>query len=401
MSTAEVIRIVGAAHNNLKNLSLDIPLHELLVVTGVSGSGKSSLAFDTLYAEGQRRYVESFSAYARQFLERMDKPQVEHVDGIPPAIAIDQSNPVKNARSTVGTMTELTDHVRLLFAKMGQLHCQQCDEPVQRSSASGIVATLMDQHGGQLALISFPYPRVAGRTTKALRLELQRLGFTRLLIDDKPQRASGSETSVFNTEQHEPQRVVRLDADLPTLPQNAAIEVVVDRLTLQPERRARLLDSLEQAMRFGQGQVTVRLPQEGTLRFSQHLHCPACDLTYRDPVPNLFSFNSPLGACQVCQGFGRTIDIDLDLIIPDRRKSLAQGAIKPWSTQATRQERRILLAFCADHGIPADAPFASLSDAQQAMIIDGHGEFFGLRGWFAWLETVSYTHLTLPTIYSV
>ena len=390
MSTAEVIRIVGAAHNNLKNLSLDLPLHELLVITGVSGSGKSSLAFDTLYAEGQRRYVESFSAYARQFLERMDKPQVEHVDGIPPAIAIDQSNPVKNARSTVGTMTELTDHVRLLFAKMGQLHCQQCDEPVQRSSASGIVATLMDQHGGQLALISFPYPRVAGRTTKALRLELQRLGFTRLLIDDKPRRASGSETSVFNTEQHEPQRVVRLDADLPTLPQNAAIEVVVDRLTLQPERRARLLDSLEQAMRFGQGHVTVRLPQEGTLRFSQHLHCPACDLTYRDPVPNLFSFNSPLGACQVCQGFGRTIDIDLDLIIPDRRKSLAQGAIKPWSTQATRQERRILLAFCADHGIPTDAPFTSLSDAQQAMIIDGHGEFFGLRGWFAWLETRTY-----------
>ena len=368
MSTAEVIRIVGAEHNNLKNLSLDIPLHELLVVTGVSGSGKSSLAFDTLYAEGQRRYVESFSAYARQFLERMDKPQVEHVEGIPPAIAIDQSNPVKNARSTVGTMTELTDHVRLLFAKMGQLHCQQCDEPVQRSSASGIVTTLMAQHGGQTALISFPYARIAGRTTKALRVELQRLGFTRLLIDGK---------------------VLRLDADLPALPTNAAIEVVVDRLPLQPERRARLLDSIEQAMRFGQGRVTVHLPQ-ARLCFSQHLHCPTCDLTYRDPVPNLFSFNSPLGACQVCQGFGRTIDIDLDLIIPDRRKSLAQGAVKPWSTQATRQERRALMAFCADHGISTDVPFASLSNAQQAMIIDGHGEFYGLRGWFAWLETRTY-----------
>ena len=368
MSTAEVIRIVGAAHNNLKNLSLDIPLHELLVVTGVSGSGKSSLAFDTLYAEGQRRYVESFSAYARQFLERMDKPQVEHVEGIPPAIAIDQSNPIKNARSTVGTMTELTDHVRLLFAKMGQLHCQQCDEPVQRSSASGIVATLMAQHGGQTAMICFPYARVAGRTTKALRLELQRLGFTRLLINDK---------------------VVRLSAALPALPTNAAIEVVVDRLPLQPNHRARLLDSLEQAMRFGQGRVTVHLPQ-ARLRFSQHLHCPTCDLTYRDPVPNLFSFNSPLGACQLCQGFGRTIDIDLDLIIPDRRKSLAQGAIKPWSTQATRQERRALMTFCADHGIPTDVPFASLGDMQQAMIIDGHGEFYGLRGWFAWLETRTY-----------
>ena len=369
MSTAEVIRIVGAEHNNLKNLSLDIPLHELLVITGVSGSGKSSLAFDTLYAEGQRRYVESFSAYARQFLERMDKPQVEHVEGIPPAIAIDQSNPVKNARSTVGTMTELTDHVRLLFAKMGQLHCQECDEPVQRSSASGIVAMLLEQYGGQAALISFPYARVVGRTTQALRLELQRLGFTRLLIDGQ---------------------VARLDAELPTLPKNAAIEVVVDRLFLQPDRRARLLDSLEQAMRFGQGRVTVRLPQGEPLQFSQHLHCPRCDITYRDPVPNLFSFNSPLGACQVCQGFGRTIDIDLDLIIPDRRKSLAQGAIKPWSTQATRRERRTLLAFCDDHGIPTDVPFASLSSAQQAMIIDGHGEFYGLRGWFAWLETRTY-----------
>ena len=369
MSTAEVIRIVGAEHNNLKNLSIDIPLHELLVVTGVSGSGKSSLAFDTLYAEGQRRYVESFSAYARQFLERMDKPQVEHVEGIPPAIAIDQSNPVKNARSTVGTMTELTDHIRLLFAKMGQLHCQQCDKPVRRTSASGIVKTLTEQHGGQTAVISFPYARAAERTAKAMRLELQRLGFTRLLIDGK---------------------VVRLDADMPALRKNADLEVVVDRLPLQAERRARLLDSLEQAMRFGQGRVSVHLPQGEPLRFSQHLHCPACDLTYRDPVPNLFSFNSPLGACQACQGFGRTIDIDLDLVIPDRRKSLAKGAIKPWSTQATRHERRIMLGFCADHGIPTEVPFANLSEAQQTMIIDGHDEIFGLRGWFAWLETRTY-----------
>ena len=369
MSTAEVIRIVGAEHNNLKNLSLDIPLNELLVVTGVSGSGKSSLAFDTLYAEGQRRYVESFSAYARQFLERMDKPRVEQVEGIPPAIAIDQSNPVKNARSTVGTMTELTDHIRLLFAKMGQLHCRQCGEPVQRTSASGIVETLLKHHGGQTAIISFPYARDAERPDKATRLELQRLGFTRLLV--------GGE-------------VVRLDPDMPALRKNAGLEVVVDRLSVQTERRARLVDSLQQAMRFGQGRVSVHLPRGQPLRFSQHLHCPSCDLTYRDPVPNLFSFNSPLGACQTCQGFGRTIDIDLDLIIPDRRKSLAKGAVKPWSTQATRHERRILMGFCADHGIPVDVPFAGLSEAQQTMIIDGHGEFFGLRGWFAWLETRTY-----------
>ena len=369
MSTAEVIRIVGAAHNNLKNLSLNIPLHELLVITGVSGSGKSSLAFDTLYAEGQRRYVESFSAYARQFLERMDKPQVERVEGIPPAIAIDQSNPVKNARSTVGTMTELTDHIRLLFAKMGQLHCRQCEEPVRRTSASGIAGTLTENYAGQTAIVTFPYARAADRSAETIRLELQRLGFTRLLIDG---------------------RALRLDAGMPALRKNAGLEVVVDRLTLQRERRARLLDSLEQAMRFGQGRVSVHLPQGAPLRFSQHLHCPACDLTYSDPVPNLFSFNSPLGACQVCQGFGRTIDIDLDLIIPDRRQSLAKGAIKPWSTQATRHERGIMLGFCVDQGIPTDVPFASLSEPQQTMIIDGHGEFFGLRGWFAWMETRTY-----------
>ena len=368
MSTTEVIRIVGAEHNNLKHLSLDIPLNELLVITGVSGSGKSSLAFDTLYAEGQRRYVESFSAYARQFLERMDKPQVEAVEGIPPAIAIDQSNPVKNARSTVGTMTELTDHVRLLFAKMGQLHCRQCGEPVQRTSASGIVETLARHHGGRTVMISFPFD-AAERTARGARLELQRLGFTRLLVGGK---------------------VVRLDAGAPAGPTNGALEVVVDRVSVQAARRARLLDSLQQAMRFGQGRVSVHLPQGEPLRFSQQLHCPDCDLSYRDPVPNLFSFNSPLGACQTCQGFGRTIDIDLDLIIPDRRKSLAQGAVKPWSTQATRRERRILMDFCADHGIPTDVPFAGLEAAQQAMIIDGHGAFFGLRGWFAWLETRTY-----------
>ena len=177
---------------------------------------------------------------------------------------------------------------------------------------------------------------------------------------------------------------------MPALPKNTNLEVVVDRLSLQTERRARLLDSLEQAMRFGQGRVSVHPSQGKPLRFSQHLHCPACDLTYRDPVPNLFSFNSPLGACQTCQGFGRTIDIDLDLIIPDRRKSIAKGAVKPWSTQATRRERRIMLGFCADQGIPTDVPFASLTNAQQTMIIDGHGEFFGLRGWFAWLESRTY-----------
>jgi excinuclease ABC subunit A len=186
--SADVIRVVGACQNNLKNLSLDFPLNELIVISGVSGSGKSSLAFDTLYAEGQRRYVESFSAYARQFLDRMDKPQVERVEGIPPAIAIDQSNPVKNSRSTVGTMTELTDHIRLLFAKIGQLYCRQCDRLVARSNAQDIVAALLQRGAGETVLISFVYQRPPKQKPEETRRDLQRLGFTRLLVAGKPVR---------------------------------------------------------------------------------------------------------------------------------------------------------------------------------------------------------------------
>jgi excinuclease ABC subunit A len=368
--SAEVIRIVGARQNNLKNLSLDLPLHELIVITGVSGSGKSSLAFDTLYAEGQRRYVESFSAYARQFLERMDKPQVERVEGIPPAIAIDQSNPIKNSRSTVGTMTELTDHIRLLFAKIGQLHCQQCGRPVQRSYASSIVTSLLQHATGQALMIGFPYARSGSQTAEAMRVELQRLGFTRLLVAGQ---------------------VVRLDTAAPLPEADTAFEVLVDRIVVQADRRARLLDSLEQALRFGQGMVMVHFSDGQSQKFSQHLHCPECNITYRDPVPNLFSFNSPLGACEVCQGFGRTIGLDMDLVIPDPRKTLAQGAIKPWSGPSTTYERRMLLAFCARHGIPTDVPFAHLTAAQQQALCDGDGgEYEGIRGWFAWLETRTY-----------
>jgi excinuclease ABC subunit A len=367
--SAGIIRIVGARQNNLKNLSLDLPLNELIVISGVSGSGKSSLAFDTLYAEGQRRYVESFSAYARQFLERMDKPQVERIEGIPPAIAIDQSNPVKNSRSTVGTMTELTDHIRLLFAKIGQLYCRLCSRPVARSNASDIVDTLLQGYSGQTVMISFPSGELAIQKPEEMRRDLQRLGFTRLLVNGE---------------------VVRLDADTPPATTDATVEVLVDRMTVQAKHRARLADSLEQALRFGQGLIIIQLPDRHQLKFSQHLHCPECNITYRDPVPNLFSFNSPLGACDTCQGFGRTIDIDLDLIIPDPRKNLNDNAIKAWSTPATRRERRTLLEFCARQDIPTDVPFAKLSEAHKSAIIDGHTDFYGIRDWFRWLETKTY-----------
>ncbi|MCZ6875479.1 MAG: excinuclease ABC subunit A, partial [bacterium] len=367
--SAGVIRIVDVNQNNLKHVSLDLPLNELIVITGVSGSGKSSLAFDTLYAEGQRRYVESFSAYARQFLERMDKPQMERIEGIPPAIAIDQSNPVKNSRSTVGTMTELTDHIRLLFAKIGQLHCQQCNRPVVRSNAGDIVESLLRDYTGQSVTISFPYTTTASTSSDDTKRDLQRLGFTRVLVNGV---------------------LIRLDADDLSLADDSSVEVLADRINVEAKRRSRLIDSIEQAMRFGQGLSIVRPPDHAPLKFSQHLHCPICNITYRDPVPNLFSFNSPLGACETCRGFGRSIDIDLDLIIPDRGKSLKDGAIKPWSTKSTTRERRVLLDFCQQHAIPTHAPYAELSATQQQMIVEGETGFYGIRSWFRWLEKKTY-----------
>lgn len=370
---AEVIRIVGARQHNLQNLTLDLPLRELLVITGVSGSGKSSLAFDTLYAEGQRRYVESFSAYARQFLERMDKPLVERVEGMPPAIAIDQSNPVKTSRSTVGTMTELTDHIRLLFAKIGQLHCRQCGRPVRRHQAMDICRLLLQQHPGQTVLISFPYASATEPSPAALRLSLQRLGFTRILCNGQVVRLEAAEEAALTTA-----------AD-------GSLDVLVDRITLQARHRARLLDALEQALRFGQGLVVVHTPDGPPQKFSLHLYCPDCRIAYRDPTPNVFSFNSPLGACETCQGFGRTIDLDEQLIVPDRSKTLEQGAIKPWTSKVTTHERRMLMEFCARHGIPMDAPYAQLTPAQQQALFDGDGgEYEGIRGWFTWLETKTY-----------
>ena len=233
-----------------------------------------------------------------------------------------------------------------------------------------IITSLLQHAAGQAIMLSFPYTRTGAQTSEAIRVELQRLGFTRLLVAGQ---------------------VVRLDAESPLPEAETPFEVLVDRLVVQADRRARLLDSLEQALRFGQGMVIVHFPDGQQQKFSQHLHCPDCNITYRDPVPNLFSFNSPLGACEVCQGFGRTIGLDMDLVIPDPRKTLAQGAIKPWSGPSTTYERRMLMAFCARHGIPTDVPFAQLTAAQRQALFDGDGgEYEGIRGWFAWLETRTY-----------
>jgi len=373
---SRTIRIRGARQNNLKGVDLDLPHGTFTAISGVSGSGKSSLAFATLYAEGQRRYVESFSAYARQFLDRMGRPDVDSVEGVPPAIAIEQANGVKTSRSTVATMTEIADHAKLLWARAATLHCRGCGRPVKRDHAASIATAALAELGTSgTALVTFPLRRASDQAQTELTLVLARSGFTRVLLAGK---------------------VVRLEdlADT-TLPETC--EIVADRLRLPIEPK-RIQEAVEQALHYGQGRVTVHTDDGRALRYSSGLHCPDCDLEYKDPTPNTFSFNSPVGACPTCHGFGRTIGIDLDLVVPNRALSLKEGAVRPWSTPSTTWERQELYNFCKRRKIPTDVPFARLSAAQQRLVFDGEsdwrewkeGAYAGVLGWFHWLETRTY-----------
>jgi excinuclease ABC subunit A len=367
-SHADAIRIRGARQNNLKNLDLDIPVNELIVVTGVSGSGKSSLVFDTLYAEGQRRYVETFSPYARQFLDRMDRPAVDAIEGIPPAIAIDQTNPVRTSRSTVGTMTELNDHLKLLFARAAVLHCRGCGRAVRRDSADSI-RTLIEQRataaGDARLLLTFPVPIPKSFSAKEIKALLAGQGYTRM---------------------HEE----RADA----------LQVIQDRFRWSAVEPARAGDAIESALKVGHGRLDV-YPQnedgstEPPWRFSTALHCPDCDIHYKEATPSTFSFNSPIGACDTCRGFGRTIGVDYGLVIPDATLSLRDGAIKPWQTAAYEECQTDLIKFARKRGIPIDIAWADLSDEQRRWVIEGEGEWkkniwYGVRRFFAWLETRAY-----------
>jgi excinuclease ABC subunit A len=355
-----VLRVRGARQNNLRGFDVDIPHGSFTVLTGVSGSGKTSLAFQTLYAEGQRRYVESFSAYARQFLDRMARPDVDSVEGIPPAIAIDQTNPVRTSRSTVATMTEIADHLKLLFARVGVLHCRDCGEPVRRDHPSSIAADLDARiPAGRSIVLAVPHELPPADRAAALD-ELERQGFLRVLHDSEIRRIR--------------------EVDPATLPTDVA--VVVDRLRF-PVARRRLVDSLEQALVLGAGRLEVHTGEGPPTRYSSDLHCARCDRHYRDPVPNTFSFNSPVGACESCHGFGRIVRIDENLVIPNRRLSIREGAIRPWTTPATQRLKYRLYEFCRRCDIPLDRPFEELTPRQQRLVLDGDGEgYTGVHGWF-------------------
>ncbi len=381
-SIGEYIDIVGATQNNLKNLSLRIPTNELIVVTGVSGSGKSSLVFDTLYAEGQRRYVETFSPYARQFLDRMDKPKVERIDGIPPAIAIDQNNPVRTSRSTVGTMTELNDHLKLLFARCANLFCQQCGQAVSRDTPQTIFAAvealdkshIQGDEGPRLA-ITFPVKVPKNFDEGEIKKALEAQGYTRFL-DRSTYTKRKSKTDEF------------------------VLHVVQDRIRLANAGRDRVMEALEAAIRVGQGRVDLHVLNTDsnsilTQSYSTELHCAQCDIAYADPIGASFSFNSPIGACEQCRGFGRVIGVDYGLVIPDESKTLREGAVKPFQSESYKECQTDMEKHAPKQSIPLDIPYRNLTQAQKDWVIKGEGrskdgKWYGAQRFFEWLETKAY-----------
>jgi excinuclease ABC subunit A len=367
------IVIRGARVHNLKNISLTLPRNKLIVVTGVSGSGKSSLAFDTIYAEGQRRYVESLSSYARQFLERMDKPDVDFIQGISPAIAIEQRTPSRNPRSTVATTTEVYDYLRLLFGRVGKTYCSKCGSLVQRNTVADVVDRLKAEEEGSKVYVMFPLHDHPGRSVKEELQALKKRGFFRIvvngeMIDLNEQEFKGKDKK--------------------------AIHVLVDRLVLRRddhEVETRLADSLETAFVEGDGYALVSiLDTNRTLRFTQHYECPNDGLRYEDPDPRMFSFNNPVGACPQCQGFGRSVGIDMSLVVPDPNKSIKQGAIQPWTFPRWRENLVDLLRVAKKAGIPTDVPFKNLTEEQRDIILHGYDGFDGIYKFFEFIERKSY-----------
>jgi excinuclease ABC subunit A len=367
------IVIRGARVHNLKNINLTLPRNKLIVFTGVSGSGKSSLAFDTIYAEGQRRYVESLSSYARQFLERMEKPDVDLIQGISPAIAIEQKTTSRNPRSTVATTTEIYDYLRLLFGRIGQTYCRVCGKLVKRDTVSTVVDRIQQEPDGAKVYVMFPMHEHPGRTVKEEIEVLKKRGFFRLVVDgeliDLNERSFRSKSK-------------------------KNIHVLVDRLIVRrgvKESETRLADSVQTAFEEGNGYAHVYLLElKQLLRFTQHFECTEDNIRYEDPEPRLFSFNNPVGACPACQGFGRIIGIDMNLVVPDPSKTIREGAILPWTFPRWRENLIDLLRVAKEAGVPVDVPFSELTKEQLAVVMNGCKEFSGIHKYFKFIERKSY-----------
>jgi len=368
----KTITIRGARQHNLQNVDVEVPINKLTVVTGVSGSGKSSLAFDTLYAEGQRRYVESFSAYARQFLERMDRPELDDIDGILPAVAIEHRNHIRSSRSTVGTVTEIADYLKVLFARGASLHCNQCGETVGCDTPEKAAQTLVADNRTEPILVTFPFDVQRTGGQELAEAYLRSRGYLRVL-----DASTGT--------------AVRLDDHPDTLNTSETVLVIQDRIQPSNANKSRLVEALEQAFREGQGHAVIRTADE-TLPLSNRLHCAPCDKTFNQPVPALFGFNTPFGACPTCNGFGRVIGLDLGLCVPNDRLSIAKGTIRPWTTPRGRRERYKLHTYCRTAEIPMETPWRELSDDDKSRVIDGDPthRWRGLKGWFKRLERKAY-----------
>ncbi|TAG25150.1 MAG: excinuclease ABC subunit UvrA [Burkholderiales bacterium] len=371
------IRITGARQHNLKNLNLEFKTGELTVVTGQSGSGKSSLVFDTLFAEGQRRYVETFSAYARQFMDRMDKPQVDKVEGVPAAIAIDQTNPVRSSRSTVGTMTELNDHLKLLFARLANLYDRDTALPVRHDSGETIYTQIVEKAKATnpRLVVTFPVELPSNTTAQEVEQWLSASGFTRVQAE----------------------REIKVGSDT-----RKVLDVVADRFKIESAEKVRVMEAIELALKRGSGRMSVYAGDEGAheiWKFSTGLHCPESDIRYTQPTPSLFSFNSPHGACPTCKGFGRVIGVDYGLVMPDVRLTLRAGAVKVFQTPAWSECQDDLMRHAERAGIPRDTAWSKLTAEQQQWVINGNPDYkegqwgkvwYGVKRFFAYLETKSY-----------
>ena len=353
-NTNNKIVIKGARAHNLKNIDVTIPKNKLVVITGLSGSGKSSLAFDTLYAEGQRRYVESLSAYARQFLGQMDKPDVDSIDGLSPAISIDQKTTSHNPRSTVGTVTEINDFLRLLWARVGTPICPNDHIPISSQSPEQMVDRILELPERSKLQILAPVVRNKKGTQKKVFEQIKKDGFVRVQVDG---------------ETYDIEEAPELDKN-----KQHQINVVVDRIVVKDGIRSRLFDSVEAALRLSGGYVTVDVIGEAPLFFSEQYACPICGFTVGELEPRLFSFNAPIGACPACEGLGLKLEVDEDLVIPDRTKTLAQGALEPWNPISSKYYPEMLAQFCASAGIDLDTPFDQLPAVQQKQLLYGNGD---------------------------